>query len=136
MRLMCAAAVSLVLGLFLSFADEAKPGDEKDRAAKFAALKKRAADNPSSQQAIRAEAREECIITAQKALEIIADDPTDATGLEVLAFVVEWTGRFGGGKELDTAAGLIAEHHLNNPKVKELLPMVSGGGEGAQKLLK
>src|SRR5690242_12984017 len=102
MRLLCAAAVSLVLGLFLGFADEANPGDEKDRAAKFAALKKkfdaamadfkkRAADNPASQQAIRAEAREECIITAQKALEIIADDPSDATGLEVLAFVVEWT---------------------------------------------
>lgn len=147
MRLICAAAVSLALGLFISYADS-KSGDEKDRAAKFTVLKKkydtefaalekkiRAATDPNERRGLIGEARELTYITAQKAMEIIGDDTKDATGFDVLLFVMNSTAKFGGGKEFDTAAGLVAEHHLNNPKVKDLLPMLANGGAGSQKLL-
>jgi hypothetical protein len=149
MRLMCAAAVSLGLGLFVCFAGEKAPASSTDDVAeKFAALKKKyetefadlkkranAATDPTERRGIIAEARELSVITAQKAMALIEDNPKDATGFEVLAFVMETSARFGSGKESDTAAGLVAEHHLNNPKVKDLLPMLAGGGPGAQKLL-
>lgn len=148
MRLLCAAAVSLTLGLLVSLADEKKPGDDKDRAAKLAAIKKkfdtefselekraRAATDATARRGIIAEARELSMISAQKALEIAGDNPKDSVGFDALLFVMQTSGRFGGGKEFDTAAGLVAEHHLANPKVKELLPMMAGGGPGAQKLL-
>jgi thiol-disulfide isomerase/thioredoxin len=148
MRLIVAATVSLLLGVFVSVADDKKPVDAKERADKLAALKKkyeaefadfekraRATTNAADRRGLVLEAREATVIAAQKALEIMGDDPKDATGLEALMFVLESTGKFGGGKEFDTAAGLVAEHHLNNPKVKGVLPMMAGGGPGAKKLV-
>jgi thiol-disulfide isomerase/thioredoxin len=148
MRLFCAAAVSLTLGFFVAFADESKPTDDKDRSEQFAALKKkfdnefaelekkaRAATDPTDRRAIALEARELTIITAQKVLDLIGDDAKGPAGFEMLQFVTQITGRFGGGKEFDKAAELIAEHHLNNPKVKELLPLLARGGPGSLKLL-
>src|SRR5262245_36380140 len=84
---------------------------------------------------VRAEARELALITSQKALEIAKDDPKDATGFDAAAFVIEKAGRFGSGKEMEAAAGIIAEHHLNNPKVKGFLPVIAGAGPAGMKFL-
>jgi thiol-disulfide isomerase/thioredoxin len=149
MRLLCAAAVSLSLGLFVAFADDKKPTDPKtERAEKLTALQKkfdtemkdlearfRKASTPADRQGIQAEARELALISSQTALEIAKDDPKDATGLEAAGFVITKAGRFGGGKEMEAAVGIIAEHHLNSPKVKEVLPMIAGAGPAGQKFL-
>jgi thiol-disulfide isomerase/thioredoxin len=150
MRLMCAAAVSLSLGLWFAFADDKKPADPKtERADKLTALKKKfddefadlkkranAATDASTRQGIIAEARELSILTAQKAIAIAEGDPKDATGFDAALFAIETTGRFGGGKEFESAAAIIAEHHLASPKVKDLLPRMAGAGPGGEKFLK
>jgi thiol-disulfide isomerase/thioredoxin len=143
MRLLCAAAVSLAIGLFAAADDK---NDRAERLAKlqkkfdaeFADLTKRfgEAKTAADKDGIRAEARELALITAQTALEIAKDDPKDAVGFDAAAFVVEKAGRFGGGKEMEAAVGIIAEHHLNNPKVKGFLPVIVRSGPAGEKFLK
>ena len=85
MRLLCAAAVSLSLGLFFAFADDKKPADEKPTGPPSSpTLKKKFDDRDhrpdrSGQQgrtarragaAIQAEMRELALITAEKVLDI------------------------------------------------------------------
>ena len=96
MRLLCAAAVSLSLGLFVAYADDKKPesNDPKARAEKLEALKKKfdteLADLTKRLQqgggrrhalaGIQSEMRELVAITAEKALTIAEGDPKDDTG--------------------------------------------------------
>ncbi len=147
MRLLCAAAVSLALGLFVAFADDKKPADSNtERAANLKKLQKKFDDKfeelksqyekaktVSEQNGIRAELREEALIAAQDAIKIAQADPKDATGFDAAIFVIEKAGRFGGGKEVEAALNIIGEHHLNNPKVKSLVPMFATAGPAATK---
>lgn len=146
MRLLCAAAIALSLGLLVAWADD-KKADPGERAAKLEKLKKKfdtemedlrkrfEKASPADKRGIQAEARELAVISAQSAVEIAKEEPKGAVGFEAAAFVIEKAGRFGGGKELEAAAGIVAEHHLNNPKVKDLLPVVGGAGPAGEKLL-
>src|SRR5262245_12729264 len=130
MRLLIAAAVSLSIGLFLSFAQDAK-----DRSARLESIKKRfetqladlrerdrTTTNPEEKRAIMAEVRELALITAQKALELAKDDPKDAAGFDAAVFAIEKASQYKGTKEIEDAAAIIAEHHVGNPKVKDVLP--------------
>ena len=143
MRLLVAATVSLSLGLFVACAQDAK-----DRTAKLDAMKKKfdkdfnelkdrftKSESPAEKKEIQAEARELAIITAQKALELVKDDPKDAAGFDAALFVIEKAGRYGAQKEIETAADILAEHHLNNPKVKDVLPLVASAGPPGLKLV-
>src|SRR5207244_3439681 len=101
MRLLCAAAVSLSLGLFVAFADDKKPADPKaaaDRAEQLAKLQKKfdaemselkdrfgKATTAADRDGIGAEVRELALISAQRAIEIAKDDPKDATGFDAAA---------------------------------------------------
>ncbi|HEV3437490.1 MAG TPA: TlpA disulfide reductase family protein [Gemmata sp.] len=149
MRLMCAAAVSLAVGLFLAFADEKKPSDTKaTRADQLKTLQKKfdkerddlkrqydlSKDN-AERNGIKEEVRELAILTARDAMKLAEEDPKDATGFDAALFVVEKTGGFGSGKEFDAAITLIGEHHLNNPKVKDMLPRIASAGPAGQKFL-
>ena len=153
MRLLCAAAVSLVLGLFVACADDKKPAtadDSKDRAEKLATLKKKfdtelaelttrlnKADNPAEARGIQSEMRELVALTAEKALAIAKDDPKDDTGFAAADFIVQSAAKVGGGgKDVEAAIALIAEHHAANAKVKDLLIPAMRLGDGGDKLLK
>jgi thiol-disulfide isomerase/thioredoxin len=153
MRLLTAAAISLALGLFIACADDKKPGgdDPKDRPGKLEALKSKfdtefseltarlnKAEDQGAARGIQTEMRELVAITAEKALTIANADPKDETGFAAAHFVVHSAAKVGGGgKEIEAAVGLIAEHHASNPKVKELLlPAAMGLGEPGEKLLK
>jgi thiol-disulfide isomerase/thioredoxin len=143
MRLMCAAAVSLFIGLFLAIADDKGSRSEqlKTLQKKFDTemedLKKRftSAKDLAEQRGVREEARELAILTSRDVLKLAEEDPKDATGFESAQFVVEKAGIFGAGKEFDAAIAIIGEHHLNNPKVKDLLPKMTLAGPGGQKFL-
>lgn len=149
MRLLCAAALALSLGLWVAFAEDKKPADPKDRAAKLADLKKKhdaavkelsdrlAKAEPNEKRGIFAEIREEVLLTAGKVIKIAEEDPKDETGFAASAFIVESAGKVGaGGPDVEKAVGFVAEHHLNNAKVKDLLiPAMQTGSAGA-KLLK
>jgi thiol-disulfide isomerase/thioredoxin len=143
MRLLVAAAVSLSIGLFIACAHDAK-----DRSAKIDAMKKKfdtelaelkdrfeKSTSAAEKKEIQAEARELAIITAQKALELAKDDPKDAAAFDAALFVIEKAGRYGAAKELEAAATIIGEHHVNNPKVKDVMPAIAGAGPAGQKFL-
>ena len=152
MRLLCAAAISLVLGLFVAVADDKKPADNdaQARADKLSALKKKfdaemsdltkrltKAEDPAEQRGIQAEMRELVAITAEKALAIASGDPKDETGFAAAEFVVQSASKAGGGgKDVEAAVALIAEHHAASPKVKELLIPAMRLGEAGEKLLR
>ena len=152
MRLLCAAAVSLALGLFVAFADDKKPtdNDPKARAEKLSALKLKfdtelsdltkritKADDPATARGIQAEMRELAAITAEKALAIATADPKDDTGFAAAEFILQSAAKVGGGgKDVETAVGIIAVHHAASPKVKELLIPAMRLGDPGDKLLK
>ena len=141
MRLLIAFAVSLSIGLFFAAAQ-----DGKARVARLEAIKKRfakemeelkdrinKAPTDDDKQGIQAEIRELALITAQKAIELAKDDPKDAAGFDAAMFVIEKAGQYGASKEMEAATGIIAEHHLGNPKVKDALPAIAGAGPAGEK---
>ncbi|MCE9562424.1 MAG: TlpA family protein disulfide reductase [Planctomycetes bacterium] len=146
MRLLCAAAVSLALGLFVSYAGDDKP----NRPAKLTALKKKYDDelkefkdrlkkatDPGEAKGIQAEIRELVAITAERALAIAKEDPKDDTGFAAAEFIVKAAGanNANGIKEVDSVIELLAEHHAANPKMKEMLVPVMRAGPAGDKLL-
>jgi thiol-disulfide isomerase/thioredoxin len=149
MRLLCAAATAVSLGLLVACADDKKadPAAAADPAAKLTALKKKfdaemddlrkrfEKASPTDRAGIQAEARELAVLTSRTAVELATANAAAEVGLEAAAFVIEKAGRFGGGKEIEAAAGVVAEHHLNSPKVKALLPVIGQVGPAGEKLL-
>jgi thiol-disulfide isomerase/thioredoxin len=142
MRLLCAAAVSLSLGLLIATAAD------KDRATKLKQLQERfeselkelkerfeKATSAAAEKGIQEEVRELAIISSQKALDIAKDDPKDEIGLEAALFIITKSARYGGRKEVEEALAIVTEHHLNSPKLKDVLPMIAGAGEQGQKFL-
>jgi len=152
MRLLCAASVSLVLGLVVAFADDKKPADNdtKARAEKLSALKMKfdteisdltkrltKAEDAATSRGIQAEMRELVAITAEKALAIANGDPKDDTGFAAAEFIIQSAAKVGGGgKDVEAAVALMAEHHASSPKIKEMLIPAMRLGDAGDKLLK
>ncbi len=152
MRLLCAAALSLSVGLWIAYAQDKKPADapKNDRAERFAAMKKKfedenkdlaaqlaKADTPATARAIQAEMRELVLLTASKVFELAKADPKDATGFEAASFIVQTAGKVGAtGGDVEKAVELIAEHHAANPKVKDMLIPAMRLGDAGDKLIK
>jgi hypothetical protein len=146
MRLLCAAALSLSVGLWFAFAADPKT----DRATRLADLKKKfeeenkeltaklqKAESAVEARAAQAEMRELALITAGKVLTVAEGGPKDETGFEAAAFIVQISGRTGAsGPDIEKAVGIIAEHHVNNKQVKDFLIPAMRMGEAGQKLLK
>ena len=147
MRLLCAAAVSLALGLYVSNAGATKA----DRAEKFTAIKKhydeeladfkkrleKAADRNEAN-GIQAEIRELVALTADKVLVIIKDDPKDDTSYQAAEFILKAAGGSSahGLKDVDAVIAVLAENHVGNPKIKGvLLPAMRAGPAGDKLLL-
>jgi thiol-disulfide isomerase/thioredoxin len=150
MRLLCAAAVSLSLGLvIIAFADDKKPTDPKDERAnklkhlqdkfdnELKDLRERAqkATSADAQKGLLEEAKELSIISSQKALDIAKDNPKDETGLEAALFIITKSARYGARKEIEEALAIVTEHHLNSTKVQDVLPVIAGAGDPGQKFL-
>ncbi len=145
------AAVILSFGWFSAFADGKKPtapepnGERAEQLAKLrtrfgdemADLKKRLdrADSDADRKGIETEMKELAIISSQSALDIAKEDSKDAAGFEAALFVIEKAGPFGAGPEMESAVAVIAEHHLGNPKVKGVLPVIGKAGPSGNKLL-
>ena len=149
MRILCAAAMSIALGLFAACADD-KKATEEARAGKLAALKKKyeteladltsrlnKAEDPAAARGIQAEMRELAALTAEKVIAIATANPKDETGFAAAEFILQSAAKVGAdGKDVETAVGLIAEHHAASPKVKELLIPAMRLGTPGEKLLK
>jgi len=145
MRLLIAAAIALAIGLVIAFADDNKPDDPKVRGKKLEALQQKfktefadltarlnKAEDQGSARGIQSEMRELVAITAEKAMAIANGDPKDDTGFAAAQFVVQSAAKVGGGgKDVESAVNLIAEHHAGSPKVIELLLPAAMGLDGA-----
>jgi thiol-disulfide isomerase/thioredoxin len=141
MRLMCAAGVSLSLGLLIAFADDSRADKLKTVQSKFdkefAELVKRAksAKDNAERNGVREEARELSVLTSRDVLKLAEENPKDSVGFDAAMFIVEKLAIFGPTKESDSALAIIGEHHISNPKVKELLPRCQAFGPAGEKLL-
>jgi len=146
MRLLCAAAVSLSLGVIVTLAGDDKPA----RAERLNALKKKfdaemgdltkqmdRATTQAQARAVQTEMRELVAIRMDKALAIAKEDPKDEVGLAAAEFIVTTAAQVGGGdlKEVGAAVELITEHHAANPKVKDVLVPAMSLGKAGDKLL-
>jgi thiol-disulfide isomerase/thioredoxin len=152
MRLLCAAALSLSLGLSLA-ADDKKDPPKDDRAARLKALKDKfnvevdqfgkkfqkaqEKGDRAGMAAAQTEAKEMFALTSQKALAVAKEDPKDATGGAAAAFAVRLLATFGTtDKDLDAATGILLEHHLNSQPTKDAVIDMGGAGAFGQKFLK
>jgi thiol-disulfide isomerase/thioredoxin len=145
MRLLCAAALSVTLGIWLAFAADAKT----DRAAKFADLKKKyeatfkeleerfAKAEPADRRGIQGEMREETLLMAGKVLAVAQGDPKDDLAFEAVAFILKSAGRVGAsGEDIEKAVAIVAEHHVGKAQVKDFLIPALQMGPAGEKLLK
>jgi thiol-disulfide isomerase/thioredoxin len=150
MRVLCAAAVALSVGLWIAWGSSSKAESKAERATKLAERKKKYDEtmkelveklkkvgNPVEARAIQAEMREETIIMAGKVLAIAEGDPKDEVGFDAAAFIVKSAGEVGaGGGDVDKALAIISEHHATDAKVKDLLLPAVGTGEAGEKFVK
>jgi thiol-disulfide isomerase/thioredoxin len=149
MRLLCAAALSLSLGVYLACAHASKPDEKTDRAAKLAELKKKydatfkeltdrlEKADPGDKRGIVAEMREETLLMAGKVLPLAQADPKDDVAFDAVAFIVGSAGKVGAsGEDIEKAVGILTEHHVTNAKVKDFLIPALQMGTAGEKLLK
>jgi peroxiredoxin len=139
--------------LWVACAEAKKPAADPpktDRAGKLADLKKKfetenkeliakieKAESPVEARGIQAEMRELALLYAGKALPVAEEDPKDSVGFEAATFIVETAGKAGaGGPDVEKAVGIIAEHHVNNEKIKDYLIPAMRMGQAGEKLLK
>jgi thiol-disulfide isomerase/thioredoxin len=150
MRLLCAAALSLVCGLWMAFADDKNPEQIRaERTARLAAIKAkfdatfkeleaRYEKAPQAEKrGVVVEMREETQLAAGKALKVAEIDPKDEAGFAALEFIARSAGRVGaGGADVVKAMDLLAEHHAANPKVRDFLTYVMMTNKPGEKLLR
>ena len=159
MRLVFAAALTITAGLFAAHADDKKDAPKKDapkdapaadpRAESLKAvrgkfqeefdeiLKKfQAAKTAEGKNGARTEAKELASLTVGKVLKVAEENPKDETALAAAEFALTRLAPLGvAGADVDKLIGLVAEHHLSSPKVKNLVMMAGRMGLAGEKLL-
>jgi thiol-disulfide isomerase/thioredoxin len=150
MRLFCAAMLALSLGLYLAY-DRFVTGAPKadDQAAKLKAQKTKfgeefdellkrfeKAATVADKKGIQGEARELAALTAEKVRKIAEEDPKSDTALDAVSFTMSRLVTVGAsGPDIDKLLAIAAEHHLNSPKVKDLVLTAMRAGKAGEKFL-
>jgi len=149
MRLLCAAALALSCGLWLAYGDDKNPAQLKaERTARLTEIKTKfdaafmkledrfqKAATEGDKRGVAVEMREETLLVAAQAVKVAEVDPKDEVGFGACAFIVRAAWRVdAGGPDVAKAVDFLIEHHVANPKVKEVLPYVFG--KPGDKLLK
>jgi thiol-disulfide isomerase/thioredoxin len=149
MRLFCAAALVLSIGLYVTWDRYVKGAAAEDTAAKlkeqknkfseeFDEIAKRfeAAETQAQKKGIKAEARELATLTAEKIRKIAEVDPKSDVAFDAASFAVTRLVTVGAsGPDVDKLLAIITEHHLSNPKVKDLVLVAGAAGPAGEKFL-
>ena len=156
MRLFIAAMLVLSLGLYLACAPgpgadrnpepPAKPEDQAEQlktqkkkfGEEFDELIKRfeKAATVADKKGIQAEARELATLTAEKIRKIAEADPKSETAFEAASFTLSRLVTVGaGGPDVDKLLAIVADNHLNNPKVKDMVQVAGRAGPAGEKFL-
>lgn len=142
MRVFCAAMLALSLGLYFTYerttaavADDPVALLKARKAAfneEFDEIIKRfeKAPTPAEKKGIQAEAKELATLTAEKVRKIAEIDPKSEAGFDAALFALSRLVDIGAsGPDIDKLFAIVTEHHLNNPKVKDMV--LSAGRAGA-----
>jgi thiol-disulfide isomerase/thioredoxin len=149
MRVFCAAMLVLSLGLYAMYdrnvtvsAAEDEAGKLKEQKAKFGEefdeLIKRftKAETSAEKKGIQAEAKELATLTAEKVRKIAEADPKSETAFEAASFALSRLVTVGAsGPDIDKLLGIVSEHHLKNPKLKDMVLVAGRAGDSGEKFL-
>ncbi len=106
--------------------------EEKELKAKLAK-----AEDADDRKQILFSLKELSAITANDAVELMADNPKDAAAVDAGVFALKLLGQHGiTGNDLNKAAAFILENHINNPKIGGALAQMSTAGRVGQEFLK
>jgi thiol-disulfide isomerase/thioredoxin len=148
MRAFCAAMLALSVGLYFAYdrsqgavADDAA-AKLKEQKAKFneefdelvKRLEKAATD--AEKKGIVDEAKELAIITAEKVRKTAEIDPKSGAGFDAALFALTRLVDIGAtGADIDKLFAIVTEHHLNNPKLKDMVLSAGRAGPSGGKFL-
>jgi thiol-disulfide isomerase/thioredoxin len=149
MRIFCAAMIALALGLYIAYHQTAKATVADDSAAKLKEQKAKydeeydelvkrfeKAANTAEKKGILAEAKELATLTAEKVRKIAEDDPKSTTGFDAASFGLgRLVGAGAGGPDIDKLFAIVTEHHINNPKVRDIVLVAGRAGASGEKFL-
>ena len=150
MRLFFASMLALSLGLYVTYDKFVKgAAAPEDQAEKLKAQKKKfgeefdellkrfeKAATQADKKGIQAEARELATLTTEKVLKIAEADPKSEAAFEAASFTMSRLVSIGAtGPDVDKLLGIVSEHHLNNPKVKDLVLTAGRAGPAGEKFL-
>ena len=150
MRLLCAAALTLSVGLFVASGDDKKDSQPAEaRAKRLKELERKYdadltklfdrfqnAKTDDEKNAARTEVRELSVVTLGQAIKIAEENPKDEVALDAAMFVLQKLARFAGDQpEFTKAVDLLAANHLNSPKLKDVLLTAGQYGPPGEKLL-
>lgn len=148
MRAFCAAMLALSVGLYFAY-DRSQGAVADDAAAKlkeqkakfneeFDELVKRLekATTAAEKKGIVDEAKELAIITAEKVRKTAEIDPKSQAGFDAALFALSRLVDIGAtGPDIDKLFAIVTEHHLNNPKVKDMVLSAGRAGPTGGKFL-
>ncbi|MBY0513995.1 MAG: TlpA family protein disulfide reductase [Gemmataceae bacterium] len=150
MRLLCAAALTLSVGLFVASGDDKKDSQPAEaRAKRLKELERKYdadltklfdrfqnAKTDDEKNAARTEVRELSVVTLSQAMKIAEENSKDDVALDAAMFVLQKLARFAGDQpEFTKAVDLLAANHLNSPKLKDVLLTAGQYGPPGEKLL-
>jgi len=149
MRLLCGALVALSVGAYVTY-NQVVTGAIKDenQAAKLKALKAKFDEEfdeldkrfqkatEAEQKGIQTELRELATLTAEKARKIAEEDPKSQEAFEAVVYALSQLAKLGAkGPDMDKLLAIATEHHLGNPKAKDLVLVAGRGGAAGEKFL-
>ncbi|HEY3789622.1 MAG TPA: TlpA disulfide reductase family protein, partial [Urbifossiella sp.] len=152
MRLFIGAMLAASLGLYITYDryvgadDKAKAESQADKlkaqktkfGEEFDELIQRfqKAGTIAEKKGIQAEAKELATLTAEKIRKIAEEDPKSETAFEAASFTLSRLTRIGAsGADVDKLLAIVTEHHLSNPKLKDMILMAGRAGSAGEKFL-
>ena len=149
MRIFCAAMLTLSVGLYVAYDRTVTAAVAEDPAAKLKEQKTKFNDEfddlikrlekattSAEQKGIKAEARELAIITAEKIRKIAEIDPKSDIAFDAASFALGRLVQYGAtGPDIEKLFVIVTEHHINNPKVKDMVLVAGRAGDAGEKFL-
>lgn len=149
MRIFCAVMLLASAGLYVGYAKIKKDDKSTEQAEQLKKLKTKfgddfdelvkrfqAATTPAEKQGIKTEAKELAVLTAEKVRKVAEADPKSEAALDAASFALTRLVPVGGaGADVDKLLGFVSEHHLNSPKVRDMLLVAGRVGKSGEAFL-
>jgi thiol-disulfide isomerase/thioredoxin len=153
MRALITVVLIISTGLLVGYARNNRASNEavaaEDRPGKLDAVKSKfksdlddlvtrfqKAETPAEKKGIQTEAKELAVITAGKVLKVAEENPKDDVTLDAIQFTYFNLIPIGaGGADIDKIVAIATEHHVSNPKMKDVILVAQQLGSAGEKLV-